>query len=194
MTDQDRADAGATLDRIGAALDRIGAAGWPATHAGLAGYTRERRGRLAPADYPARVARELLELAGEAERLAELLERRDTRLAATRLELAGAGAGAEDRLEAGPIAQETGYRRRYGTRPGRLATVVLEQYPGGVVPETRVHAAVFVRDELEPRRMVYGSDIGSVVGEAAGDVIAALVLEEPDPPRAPTPIAREARQ
>lgn len=72
------ADAAPTLDRIGGALDRIGRAGWPAVHAALAGYVRERRGRLARAgrldELPFDVARDLIDLAGEAEALATLVE------------------------------------------------------------------------------------------------------------------------
>lgn len=68
------ADAGPTLDRIGNALDRIGAAGWPDLHAALAGYARERRGRLRANELPFEVAGDLLNLADELERLARVLE------------------------------------------------------------------------------------------------------------------------
>jgi hypothetical protein len=72
------ADAQPTIDRIGAALDRIGFAGWPAVDQALAGYTRERRGRLRSNELPFDVARDLLRLADEAERLALVLEEANT--------------------------------------------------------------------------------------------------------------------
>lgn len=172
MTEQDRADAGATLDRIGAALDRIGAAGWPAVQRGLAGYVRERRGRLAPLEYPAEIARELLEAAAELELLAGTLE-----------------------LAGGPIAQEAGYRRRGGhPAPAVAVTVVVQHTPAGPVPETRVRAAVFIGEEPEASRIVSGAELGQVIGEAMAVVLSALVPDEPDPPSVPAPIAREARR
>lgn len=46
MSTEDLADAQPTIDTIGDLLNRISHAGYPTLHAALAGYVRERRGRL----------------------------------------------------------------------------------------------------------------------------------------------------
>lgn len=77
MSGQDVIDGQTVIDRIGAAIDRIGRAGWPSIHGALAGYTRERRGRLRAVTGPGRggdIARDLMNLADDAERLADTLD------------------------------------------------------------------------------------------------------------------------
>jgi hypothetical protein len=74
MSQQDRIDAGPTLDRLGKLLQRIGDAGWPDLHGALAGYVRERRGRVTATHLPFGPAKDLMNLVPELERLADILE------------------------------------------------------------------------------------------------------------------------
>lgn len=74
MAQRDYEDAGPTLERIGELLDRIGAAGWPDLHGALAGYVRERRGRVKGTDLPFGPAKDLMDLLAELERLVLVLE------------------------------------------------------------------------------------------------------------------------
>jgi hypothetical protein len=66
-----------TFERIARALDQLAAAGFPELQAAVAGYTRERRGRVLALAWPGEIARSLIRLADELEQLAVRLERQE---------------------------------------------------------------------------------------------------------------------
>jgi hypothetical protein len=71
--EQNVIDGQPTLDRLGKQLQIIGDRGWPELHAALAGYVRERRGRLRASRMPFGVARDLMRFADELNKLLDSL-------------------------------------------------------------------------------------------------------------------------
>jgi len=69
MAEQDVQDGAATIARIGEACDALADLGFDSVAGALARSTRQRRGLLRRKVYPASIARELIDLAANAERL-----------------------------------------------------------------------------------------------------------------------------
>jgi hypothetical protein len=77
MTRDHVQDGHETFDRIGRACDELGSAGYPALQAAIAGYARERRGRVQASPWPGAVARSLIHLADGLEHLVARMPRRE---------------------------------------------------------------------------------------------------------------------
>ena len=77
MTREHVEDGRGTFERIARALDQLAAAGFPELQAAVAGYTRERRGRVQGLAWPGEIARSLVRLADELEQLAVRLQRQE---------------------------------------------------------------------------------------------------------------------